>query len=161
MIEKPGRVLELVRSQLLFRRVVHLRIIEFYFGFTRLYTLSVGKLYPVPIRLVIRIGFRDTRYYRASSPATLNNSTGRCFTTSNILSKEKIMSEQISIVFTATKKIVHFHLHCVCYLIVFNKLSEDVKTRMILVSFFDNYGTTIITSHYHIYISFLSFPTKP
>jgi hypothetical protein len=57
MVDKPSGVLEFIGTQLLFRSIVHLRIIELEFCFAGFDALAVGELDPIPVRLILGIGF--------------------------------------------------------------------------------------------------------
>ena len=109
--------------------------------------LAVGKLNPIPIRLILCVGFRGTRHNCASSPSSLNDTARTGLTTSYCLGKEHIVLKYFLIVLATTQKVVHFDLNCVGNFVVLVQLSKDIETGMIFVTFFNDYGTSIITPY--------------
>jgi hypothetical protein len=146
MVDEPCGMLELIGAKLFLWRIVHLRIIEFEFRLTLFDVLSILELNPIPVWLILRIGFRGARHDCASPPMSLNDTTRTGLTTSYRLGEKHIMLKQIRIVLATAQQIVHLDPDCIGNLVVLNKLSKDIKTGMISVSFFNNDGTAIITS---------------
>ena len=71
----------------------------------------------------------------------------RPLTTSNCLSKEHIMLKDFLIVLSTTQKVVHFDLNCIGNFVVLVQLSKDIETGMVFVTFFNDYGASIITPY--------------
>ena len=147
MVDKPCRMLKLIGSELLVWCIVHLRIVKLQLSFALLNMFAIGKLNPIPIRHILCVRFRGTRYNCASPPSTLNDTAGTGFTTSYRLRKEHIVLKDIFVVLATTQEVVHFDLNSIGNFVVLVQLSKDIETGIIFVTFFNDYGTSIITPY--------------